>query len=222
MGDTLHKIVTEISSEGNDFRLWDKAQAVVLLSRTKLGSDIFFVGDKMETINALSSLIRTSNQWMNYMENILEMGCINRESVNTQVSVFNHQECPFRICDMSVPQCNTGFVYMLVSTKVLTFSYIGETINMHARLYQHNSGYGSKTTIPVSLRPYALFAYVCGFEANGKLRRIFEKSWKQIRDRERMRGVTDLKQIARLASGVIHQTEMLQDINLRLILNFEE
>ena len=93
---------------------------------------------------------------------------------------------------------------------------------MHAHLDQHNSGYGSKTTIPVSLRLYALFSYVCGFEANGKLRRVFEKSWKNIRDRERMRGVTDLKQIARLASGVIHQTEMLQDINLRLILNFEE
>ena len=98
----------------------------MLLSRTKLGSDIIVFGDKMETINALSSLIRTSNQWMNYMENILEMGCINRESVNSQVSVFNHQECPFRICDMSVPQCNTGFVYMLVSTKLPTFSYIGE------------------------------------------------------------------------------------------------
>ena len=111
---------------------------------------------------------------------------------------------------------------MLVSTKVLTFSYIGETINMHARLYQHNLGYGSNTNIPVSLRPYALFAYLCVFEVNGTLRRSFEESWKHIRDEERMRGVTDLKQIARLASGVIHQTEMLQDINLRLILNFEE
>ena len=36
MGDTLHKIVTEISSEENEFRLWDKAQAVVFLIHTKL------------------------------------------------------------------------------------------------------------------------------------------------------------------------------------------
>ena len=77
MGDTLHKIVTEISSESNDFRLWDKAQAVVLLSRTRLGSDIIFVGDKNDTINVLFSLIRTSSQWTNYMEKVLEMGSVN-------------------------------------------------------------------------------------------------------------------------------------------------
>ncbi|HIB92148.1 TPA: GIY-YIG nuclease family protein, partial [Candidatus Poribacteria bacterium] len=166
MGDTLHKIVTEVSSEGNDFRLWDKAQAVVLLSRTKLGSDIIFVGDKMDTINALSSLIQTSNQWTHYMENVLEIGSINRDPGNSLLSVFNHQDFPFRICDIIVPQCNTGFVYMLVSIKVQTFCYIGETNNIHVHLNQHNSGYGSQTTCLLSLRPYALFAYVCGFEGN--------------------------------------------------------
>ena len=46
MGDTLHNIVTEISLENNEFRLWDKAQAIVLLSRKRLGSDIIFVGEE--------------------------------------------------------------------------------------------------------------------------------------------------------------------------------
>ena len=81
----------------------------------------------METIKTLSSLIKTSNQWMNYMENILEIGSINRDSRNPQLPVFNHQDFPFRLCDIPVPQCNTGFVYMLVSTKVNSFTYIGET-----------------------------------------------------------------------------------------------
>ena len=95
-------------------------------------------------------------------------------------------------------------------------------MNIHARLDQHNSGYGSKTTLPVSLRPYALLAYVCEFEGNRRVIRSFEESWKISHDEERMRGVTELKQIARLASGVIQQTEMLEDIHLRFILNFEE
>ena len=222
MGDTLHKIVTEISSEENDFRLWDKAQAVVLLSRTKLGSDIIFVGNKMETINALASLIQTSNQWMNYMENILEIGSIDREEGDGQVSVFNHQDFPFRISDVIIPHCNTGFVYMLMSIRVPTFCYIGETSNIHVRLNQHNSGYGSQTTIPLTLRPYALLAYVCGFEGNKTLRQRFEASWKRKRDEERMRGVTDLRQIARLGSWVIQETEKAYDVTLRLILNFED
>ena len=36
MGDTLHKIVTEISLEQTEFRLWDKAQSIVLLSNRPL------------------------------------------------------------------------------------------------------------------------------------------------------------------------------------------
>jgi len=182
MGDTLHKIVTEVSTEGNDFRLWDKAQAIVLLSSTRLGSNIIFVGNKNDTVNALSSLIRTTNQWMNYMENIIEMATVNGRSANSQISVFNHQDCPYRLCDMSLPTCNTGFVYMLVSIRVPTFSYIGETGNIITRLNQHNSGYGSHTTCPLSYRPYALFAYVCGFDDNWNLRRQFEFMWKQRHD----------------------------------------
>ena len=118
MGDTLHKIVTETFTEGNEFRLWYKAQAIVLLSRTRVGSNIFFVGNKRDTINALSSLIKTANQWMNYMENVLEMGTVNGISDQYQVSVLHHQKCPYRFCDMNVPHCTTGFVYMLVSFQV--------------------------------------------------------------------------------------------------------
>ena len=91
------------------------------------------------------------------MENILEIGSINRDSGNSQLPVFNHQDFPLRLCDIIVPQCNTGFVYMLVSVNVNTFTYIGETGNIHARLIQHNSGYGSQTTCTLSLRPYSLF-----------------------------------------------------------------
>ena len=47
MGDTLHKIVTSVSTQDGEYQLWDKAQAIVLLSRTKFGKNIIFVGDKM-------------------------------------------------------------------------------------------------------------------------------------------------------------------------------
>ena len=43
---------------------------------TRVGSNIIFVDKKMDTIKYFSSLIRTSNQWMNYMENVHEMGTI--------------------------------------------------------------------------------------------------------------------------------------------------
>ena len=66
------------------------------------------------------------------------------------------------------------------------------------------------------------FAYVCGFEGNQRLRQSFEASWKRKRDDERMRGVTDLRQIARLGSWVIQETENAYGVTLILILNFED
>ena len=43
MGETLHKVAIEISDNG----LWDKAQVVVACSRTKLGVNTIFVGEKV-------------------------------------------------------------------------------------------------------------------------------------------------------------------------------
>ena len=87
------------------------------------------------------------------MEHILEMASVNDMASDSNISVFNHQDCPFRLSDMPLPTCNTGFVYMLVSTHSSSFSYIGETQNIGVRLNQHNSGYGAETTCDPSMRP---------------------------------------------------------------------
>ena len=57
MGDTLSQVAIEISKNNSSFALWDCAQAIVTLSRTKLGKNIIFVGDENETVEALSDLI---------------------------------------------------------------------------------------------------------------------------------------------------------------------
>ena len=62
-------------------------------------------------------------------------------------------------------------------------------------LNQHNQDYGSQTTCNPSLRPFALFAYVCGFEGNKNLREQFELHWKRRRDHERMNNMNSLKKI---------------------------
>ena len=73
MGDTLCSLSIEISESNSEFKLWDKAQAIVLLSRTRLGKELIFVGDMKSTINALVSLIKATIQWTNYMEKVLNL-----------------------------------------------------------------------------------------------------------------------------------------------------
>ena len=67
MGDTLHSVATEISARNNQY----KGQAVVLLSRTNLGKDLIFFGDKNDTIRALINLIKQRSQWSDYSDNII-------------------------------------------------------------------------------------------------------------------------------------------------------
>ena len=56
MGYTLPKIATQISCTNSIWRLWDKAQIVVLLSRTKRAIHIIFVGSKDATVQAIIDL----------------------------------------------------------------------------------------------------------------------------------------------------------------------
>ena len=62
------------------------------------------------------------------MEIIIEMETVVKGTEpGDDVRISNHRDCPYRLCDMPLPPCSSGFVYMLVSNKDPNFSYIGET-----------------------------------------------------------------------------------------------
>ena len=174
-GETLSSMATEISLNDPLFRLWDKGQLVVILSRTKTAKDTIFVGNKADTIEALKSILTKKTQWCDYIERVLELITINSDTnANTTnqhenyLPLMSQETYPFRICDISLPQCRTGFVYFLLSVKQRTFTYIGTTDCIRKRIRQHNNGYGAQTTSPVSLRPYSVMAYICGFDGEKK------------------------------------------------------
>ena len=73
------------------------------------------------------------------------------ENLEMNERVLYQSSLPYRIRDVSFPQDNTGFVYMLVSVRSTDFVYIGKTKNLIERPRMHNSGYGSSSTEPVHL-----------------------------------------------------------------------
>ena len=75
------------------------------------------------------------------------------------------------------------------------------------------------TTTTLSLRPFRLFAYVCGFGGDTELRFQFETSWQNLRITERMRGMNDVRKIARLPSIIIPN---IPNVDLRLVLLFKD
>ena len=82
MGDTLSYMATEISLVNGNFKMWDKGQMIVILSRTKYASNTIFVGDKNDTLRALKDVLTRKTQWTDFMEEILCLLTINKTNDN--------------------------------------------------------------------------------------------------------------------------------------------
>ena len=127
--------------------MWDKGQMILILSRTKFAKDTIFVGDKNDTLTALKNLLTRKTQWTDYMEEVLQLITV---GVNPHVlparRVMTQATFPYRICDVCLPQCNTGYVYMLMSVNDHNYSYIGKTLSIRRRIQQHYYGVGSVST----------------------------------------------------------------------------
>ena len=225
MGDTLVRVAIEVQRNNPNYKLWDKAQAIVALSRTKLGKNVIFVGDKNETILSLVDLIKRKSHWTDYMEQVLRLITLNLDEIDI-VRTMTQNTFPFRICDITLPQCNTGFVYFLISIRRQNYAYIGQTICLRNRIQQHNSGSGASSTEPSYLRPFAVMAYICGFDGRRPLREYIERKWKERRDELIMSGIEDPKQWARCGADVISSVNEhdfnIEKSDLRLVLLFTD
>ena len=129
-------------------------------SRTIIDRSAIFIGDKTSTINSLTSLIQLKNQWTYYMEYVLQLVSVNSGSERGSVVLKQENSFPFLICDISLPDCQTGFVYFFFPFRDPTFYYIRMTNYIYRRINKHNSGFGYQSTIPPQLRLFAVFAFV--------------------------------------------------------------
>ena len=209
MGDTLNQMATSISTNDSNFELWDKGQLVVILSRTKFAKDSIFVGPKEETLTAFKQLLLKRNQWTDYIEDVLNIVTINSSEPSQLQHTFTQSSFPYRIADVCLPQCNTGYVYMLLSLRHQNFTYIGTTKCIRNRIMAHNCGCGAAETTPIYLRPFALLAYICGFgeteddNCDSKLRFAIERKWKEKRDWMISNGYNDKYEWAKCGNLVI-------------------
>ena len=227
MGDTLQSMATKISSRNMKYAMWDKGQMIVILSQTTLAVNSIFVGDKNETLQTLKQLLTRKTQWTDYMEMILDLITVyeNEEEGRTPRNVMHTDTFPYRICDMSLPQCNTGYVYMLISLVDQSFVYIGMTTCIRKRVQQHNSGVGAVSTEPLHLRPYALFAYICGFDLRKDLMSYVEHAWKVKRDHLVRDGVNSPMAWAQVGAQIVtefDQEETSDPCGLSLVCMFKE
>ena len=85
---------------------------------------------------------------------------------------------PLHVCGVSLLQYKTGCVYILISTKYLTFTYIRIYIFIRTIVKQHNFDVGTVATGTFHTRPYAFLARIFGFESNNGILHYIERVWK--------------------------------------------
>ena len=104
---------------------------------------------------------------------------------------------PFRICDVSLPQDQTGSVYFSMSQKYTSYVHIGSTLCLRTTPRKYNaSGYATGTDTAMHLRPFVLIDYICGFR---RYRQIIEYTKYQRIDKNHQ----DVLQWARNAQNII-------------------
>ena len=126
-------------------------------------------------------------------------------------SVFYYKTYPFCITNIPLPDCNDGFVYMLMSLKQHSYIYIWETQCIKTRLLNHSSGNRSVLTTPLHLRPYVIIAFIGEFEGNRILGQYIEWQWQQSIIAQLRNGINDTRKIVRSGSVVIDQNNSLKD-----------
>ena len=115
---------------------------------------------------------------------------------------------------------------MLNSLRRRSYAYIGKTFNPRKRLNNHNSGFGSVATELSYLRPFAIMAYISGFEGNNDLMLAVERNWKIQRDLLIQQNIYDPKEWAKAGRLVINNESLesnynIGSYNLRLVLLFK-
>ena len=224
MGDTYESMASMISTTDKHFGLWDKGQLIVILSRTRDPSKTIFVGDKEDTLRAFRALLTKRTQWTDFMEHILDVITINTSTSRQSTITAVPEHYPFQVCNMELPQCNTGFVYMLISLRRREYTYFGMTNCIRTRIVQHNSGYGASATENYRLRPFAMMGYICGFCGDRDMMYCMELKWKLRRDELIQDGNNDPRDWARCGEDIIreqhNQSVGAVESNLKLILLF--
>jgi predicted GIY-YIG superfamily endonuclease len=155
---------------------------------------------------------------MDYMEKVItlmskathnDMNSITQLSQESK-SIFRYNMFPFEMKIVSLPQYNTGYCYMLMSSKNRRLTYIGQTGHLRDRLNNHNQGAGgTNMTNEIQNRPWSLLAYIVGFDNNRCHMQSVQASWQKLINQAVLSGIIEPLMLAQKASQIVENNSEL-------------
>ena len=111
MGDKYNHVEILVSDTEKLFLLWDCGQLIVVLSRTRIMKNTTFVGPKNDIIFGLKLPLNQRTQWCDYIEEVTKITNVNPNNDSESSDSLNQSSFTFRICDITLPQDQTGSIY---------------------------------------------------------------------------------------------------------------
>lgn len=182
LGLTCDAIATKISGFPQQrYALWQHEQLLVLLSRVKFMSNLWFVGEPRETprqvksnaLIAMKSVLNCNSHRASYVEQMLQ----HLDYFETPQDPIIQRPPPLPWIQHQLPE-DGGICYMLYSMRNPTLGYVGQTHKMKRRLLRHNKGGSDQTR---DNAPWVPALLISGFgdnaEDNYRNRLAFETQW---------------------------------------------
>jgi hypothetical protein len=163
IGSTCNCVATELNQNDSSLRFWQREQLVVVVSRVRTLSDLYFVGPVSVTRASILSLCNMRDIWRDYINSVVLKSAVNVVQ-ETPIEIS-----PFQPFYRPLPDGECVYILYSASRRVC---YCGQTGNMRRRLRQHNSGYGAAATREG--RPWDCLAIVTGMINGERERRDIE------------------------------------------------
>ena len=157
IGDDVPLLATQIATtdpiERKMFKLWEKNQLLVLVSRVKELKDLTFVGSKSATLKTIKDIAISTSQWDYFVHEFVE--ALSQQDLSKPLATFPVAQHIYSMSCQSVPQDNCATVFCLMSLKDGTVA-VAACTNIRKTLQQKNSFNVTENTLTGNKKPWAL------------------------------------------------------------------
>lgn len=160
MGETLPSVATRIE-EGTHYRLWDRNQLLVIISRVTNLDNITFIGNWDRTVLALRQILKLECHMTKLQSNILTR--LDRLGEGQFRTIPTLRDKGMYLTDCDVADVDIGFVYLFCSSKNMNKIKVGHCSNLKKEIKEMHS-----QSLLDPDAPYILVGYFCGFFGDGE------------------------------------------------------
>ena len=156
IGQTCYAIGARLDQNDPNFRIWQREQLLVLLSRTRSLKDVHFVNDPATVCNAISQIYLKQNQWTTFIDDVVKNHAI--RNLEKEAELFSIS--PFMPYFKEIPRSPAGFVFVLISYDRKQ-TLLGHARDVVQKIQEINSG--KETEINRGHYHWSLLCLISGF-----------------------------------------------------------